>query len=585
MSREANRRSSVGVAGDMPWMVALCAIAGLVFIAAVLYVGALANPDVRQLGTKDPFAIVAAFAGGDVAPSGLQILVTVGIFAVLAAIAVVLVAAGRKQMAMRSRVDYKARWMAQKRDMGKLLADEAEKDAERLRARPAGIGVTLATHLPSKLPLYATWEYVQIWLMGPRAGKTSCVCVPQILETKGPVLATSNKRDIVDLTRGPRSEEGVVWVHDVQGLIGEDADWWWNPLSFVRDMETAEKLTGIFQSSAESADAKQDAYFSSAGRETLARLFLAAALGDRPITDVFKWANNPDDKLDDPARILIEAGEVAQGRALGQTQTLTEKQRDGVYGTIRPWIGLLGNRKVLPWITDTGQNRPHFDPWKFVTSTDTIYLISMEGGGNARAITGALAMAVLEAAERTGSLNAGGRLPTPLTAVLDEAANVVRWRELPDKYSHYGSRGIILSTFFQSWQQGVEAYGETGMGKLWSAANIRVIGSGLAEDKYLPFISEAIGPYDAIKKSRTSQSRGSSSTTNLVREKIFEVADLVALPAGRAVMLATQTPAALLKLDHFSARPYADKVKQSQDYYEKRAVERGARVLAEVSGR
>jgi len=57
-------------------------------------------------------------------------------------------------------------------------------------------------------------------------------------------------------------------------------------------------------------------------------------------------------------------------------------------------------------------------------------------------------MAVLEAAERTGSLDAGGRLPTPLTAILNGAANVVRWRELPDKYSYYGSRGIILSTCF-----------------------------------------------------------------------------------------------------------------------------------------
>lgn len=585
MTREANRRSSATGSGELGWMLALGALAVAAVVAAVLYLGALTNAGVQGLASRSPFVIAAAFASGDVRPNFVQVLVTCGIFAALALVVAIVLRAALVQQRMRSRVDYKARYLAQRRDLGKLTAEEAEKDAVRLGARHAGAGVTLATHLPSHLKLYATWEYVQIWLMGPRAGKTSCVCVPQIIETAGPVLATSNKRDIVDLTRGPRSEQGVVWVHDIQGLIGEDADWWWNPLSFVRDMETAEKLTGIFQSSAESADAKQDAYFSAAGRETLARLFLAAALGDRPITDVFKWANNPDDKLDDPARILMAAGEEAQGRALGQTQTLTEKQRDGVYGTIRPWIGLLGNRKVLPWITDTGEDRPHFDPWKFVTSTDTIYLISMEGGGNARAITGALAMAVLEAAERTGSLHPGGRLPTPLTAVLDEAANVVRWRELPDKYSHYGSRGIILSTFFQSWQQGVEAYGETGMGKLWSAANIRVVGSGLAEDKYLPFIAQAVGDFDAVKKSRSSQLRGSSTTTSLQRERIFDVSDLVALPAGRAVMMATQTPAALLKLDHFSEREYAEKVKQSQKYYEGRAVERGAQKIQEAAGR
>lgn len=47
-----------------------------------------------------------------------------------------------------------------------------------------------------------------------------------------------------------------------------------------------------------------------------------------------------------------------------------------------------------------------------------------------------------------------GRLATPLLGILDEAANVCRWKALPDQYSHYGSRGIIL----QSWSQGVEVW-------------------------------------------------------------------------------------------------------------------------------
>ena len=37
-----------------------------------------------------------------------------------------------------------------------------------------------------------------------------------------------------------------------------------------------------------------------------------------------------------------------------------------------------------------------------------------------------------------------GGLALPLVAVLDEVANVCRWRELPDLYSHYGSRGIVV---------------------------------------------------------------------------------------------------------------------------------------------
>ena len=49
--------------------------------------------------------------------------------------------------------------------------------------------------------------------------------------------------------------------------------------------------------------------------------------------------------------------------------------------------------------------------------------------------------------------------------VLDEAANVCRWRELPNLCSHYGSRGILM-TLLQSWTQGVEVWGRDGMRKL-----------------------------------------------------------------------------------------------------------------------
>ncbi len=89
------------------------------------------------------------------------------------------------------------------------------------------------------------------------------------------------------------SEIGTVWAHDVQGIIGEEPTWWWNPLSFVTDTETAEKLADVFLASATDAGAKQDAYFESDSKRLLSHLFFAAAVGRRPITDVFAWAQDP----------------------------------------------------------------------------------------------------------------------------------------------------------------------------------------------------------------------------------------------------------------------------------------------------
>ncbi|GAA1979560.1 hypothetical protein GCM10009718_15440 [Isoptericola halotolerans] len=92
---------------------------------------------------------------------------------------------------------------------------------------------------------------------------------------------------------------------------------------------------------------------------------------------------------------------------------------------------------------------------------------------------------MVEAAEELAARSAGGRLATPLLGVLDEAANVCRWRELPNLYSHYGSRGIVPMTILQSWSQGVEVWGESGMKKLWSASNVKVYGGGVSEVAFL----------------------------------------------------------------------------------------------------
>jgi type IV secretory pathway TraG/TraD family ATPase VirD4 len=572
--REAHRRPQPGT-NEGPALFMLGVIALLFVVALLIWGTAMLNSKVGDLGSSNPFDVIGGVLSGKLTPEPLQIIVLVLASLVLAVLAAGIVVGAIRRRSSGSRIDYKGRSMAQSRDLAELLPKQAAKDAERLNASHTGAGSPLGAQLGTNKPLRASYEWVQIWLMGPRAGKTSCVCVPQILETAGPVVATSNKRDIVDLTRGPRSMKGHVYVHDVQNIIGEPPTWWWNPLSFVTDYESAAKLADIFISSSTEAGATQDAYFKGAAKETLTRLFLAAAVAGRPITDVFQWANDPKDEGGEtektPGYLLRAHGYEAQWSALERTQGLPDKQLAGVYDNLRTWITVLGNEKVLPWIVDDGTTRPHFDPASFINSTDTLYGISREGDGSARAITGALTMAVLTAAERIGSRQVGGRLTTPLVAVLDEVANVCRWKDLPDVYSHYGSRGIIMSSFFQSWSQGVEAYGETGMNKLWSAANIRVVGRGLSEDRFLPFASNLIGDHDVIKRSTSTQKHGRSVGTSIQRERIFETSDISSLPGGRAILLASGMPAALIKLTHWSDKNYADLVRQSQEYYENKA--------------
>lgn len=420
------------------------------------------------------------------------------------------------------------------------------------------IGKTLG-----QMPLYGTWEDMHIDIWGPRTGKTTSRAVPAILDAPGGVLVTSNKRDVVDATRDVRAEAGPVWVFDPQGIALENPTWWWNPLSYVTDEVRAAKLADHFASGSRDPGAKTDAYFDPAGQDLLAGLLLAAALDVRPITDVYTWLTRPTEE--EPIDILRRHGYDLTADQVRGVITAPEKQRGGIYGTAQQMASCLTNRQVAAWVNPQGNPdlRPQFDPAAFVRDGGTLYSLSKEGRGTAGPLVTALTVAVVEAAEELAAGSAGGRLSVPLLGVLDEAANVCRWRELPNLYSHYGSRGIVLMTILQSWSQGVDVWGESGMRKLWSASNVKVYGGGVSEDAFLESLSKLIGDYDRQASSVSSGRGGRSVNQQLHRERILDVADLAAMPKGRAVVLSSGNRPTLIRTQPWMTGPHAEKVKAS----------------------
>ncbi|ABY22853.1 type IV secretion protein [Renibacterium salmoninarum ATCC 33209] len=206
---------------------------------------------------------------------------------------------------------------------------------------------------------------------------------------------------------------------------------------------------------------------------------------------------------------------------------------------------------MLAWC-EPGQAKEPFDPVAFVGSTDSLFLLSQEGTGSAGPIVAALVKAVLSAAEKKAATN-GGRLPVPLVAVLDEAANICRIPELPDKYSHYGSRGIMPITILQSYEQGEEAWGRAGMAKLFSAANLTTVGGSITSTDFLKRVSDLIGTYQynerTVSYNSGGQGRpgGTSIGSQRHTENILEVSDLAALPADRIVVISSACPPVLAK--------------------------------------
>ena len=101
------------------------------------------------------------------------------------------------------------------------------------------------------------------------------------------------------------------------------------------------------------------------------------------------------------------------------------------------------------------------------------------------------------------------------------------------------------------------------MRKLWSASNIAVYGGGVKEPEFLNELSQMIGDYDKHTRS-TSVGRGNRSTSHQVqRERTLDVADLGALPRGRAIVFASGAPATLVETVPWMRGPQAEAVRAS----------------------
>jgi type IV secretory pathway TraG/TraD family ATPase VirD4 len=557
------RRDPGGLSGEV--VLLWVGIALVVVVIASVYAAVQIGHRIDGTGAevpRDPFELFFGLLGGKVAWPAAGTWVLAGVAAVLVVVGVLVALALRSTRRRRSRVDSAAAYMGRGRDVEALSRKNAVATARRLGVSQSP-GVPIGRTVGGGQMLYGSWEDMHIDISGPRTGKTTSRAVPAILEAPGAVLVTSNKRDIVDATRDVRATAGPVWVFDPQGIALEEPSWWWNPLSYVTDEVRAARMAEHFAAGSRDPGARTDAYFDPAGQDLLAGLLLAAALDRRPITDVYTWLTRPTDET--AVDILREHDFRLTADQVAGVVSAPEKQRGGIYGTAQQMAACLTNRAVARWVTPQSalDQRPHFDPETFVRASGTLYSLSKEGRGTAGPLVTALTVAVVEAAEELATRSPGGRLSTPLLGVLDEAANVCRWRELPNLYSHYGSRGIVLMTILQSWSQGVQVWGDSGMKKLWSAANIKVYGGGVSEAAFLEDLSRMIGDYDR-QASSVSNARGQRTVSQqLHRERILDVADLAALPKGRAVVFASGSRPTLIRTQPWMTGQHAEAVRAS----------------------
>lgn len=449
--------------------------------------------------------------------------------------------------------------MAKARDieplMAKAITDKARslrpslKDAKRVDAKDTGI--LLGNLQGSRHEVRMGFEDVAVAIMAPRSGKTTSLAIPSMLAAPGPVLLTSNKAagDAFTTAYAARAAAGQVWTMDPQQIAHAAREMWWNPLASAKSLDGAGRLAGHFLAASVDASAQGD-FWSKAGSNILSQLLLAAALDERPITDIMQWLAFPADRT--PLDILRDHNFAAVAAQLKGTVEGPPETRDGIYETARQYAAALLNSEIAAWVTPQ-KDAAEFRPADFVTSTDTLFLLSKDGGG-ASALIAACADSVMRAATAQAE-RAGGRLDPPMLAILDEAANVCKISDLPDLYSHLGSRGIIPITILQSYRQGQKVWGDAGMDAMWSASTVKVIGSGIDDPDFADKLSRLIGDHDVETTSTSHSESGKSTSVSMRQERILPADAIRALPKGTALCFATGMRVAMLDLRPWYLEP------------------------------
>jgi len=161
-----------------------------------------------------------------------------------------------------------------------------------------------------------------------------------------------------------------------------------------------------------------------------------------------------------------------------------------------------------------------------------------------------------------------------MVPILDEAANICRIADLPDLYSHLGSRGMVPVTILQPYQQGVADWGEPGMAALWGAAARKVIGAGIDDPRLARDLATLVGQHDVPVRSASYGDGRASEQVSLRRPELMQSADIRALPPGTA----------LLKLRPWYTGPHSGRIaaatRQAEDAMRRGALEMAGPVSA-----
>ena len=272
----------------------------------------------------------------------------------------------------------------------------------------------------------------------PRTYKTAFLA-DVILRYPGPIIATTTKADIYDLTAAVRAQHGRVHVFNPQHIGGVASTFCWNPVAGCEDPATAIRRADAFAFAVSQKGVEDATFWSAKASDYLRGYFCAAALARYDLRSVAAWVAGAEPDV--PERILLAAGARQWARTLAELRSEAHKTAATVRMVMSRALAFMADpalaASVLPGPGDG------FDIPSFLDGAGTVYLIADAVSEEAPVapLFAAMATEIHYIAAQLGQASSSGRLDPPLLMGLDEVTQICPV-PLPFWLSDSGGKGI-----------------------------------------------------------------------------------------------------------------------------------------------
>ncbi|HTK63361.1 MAG TPA: TraM recognition domain-containing protein, partial [Pseudonocardia sp.] len=282
--------------------------------------------------------------------------------------------------------------------------------------------------------------------------------------------------------------------------------------------------------------AGNDRVFRERATMVLSAYLLTAALTQRTMYDVLKWATEK--PLTNEAADLLAGFYPALALNLQAETEMVARTADAVWMSVRRVVEPLTN----PALLELCMPDPHdaFDAATFIKTNGSLFLIAgQHQAAQVAPLLTALADHWLTTAQDLALTYPARRLDPPATAVLDELPNATPLPELPDIVSDSAGRGVIIHWAAQSLAQLEDTFSPTRARQLLDNTTTLTAFGALKDARALEWLSTLTGHHDRPRWQHHNDAFMAGGRTSVGTETVptYRPGDIRGLPPGHVLII------------------------------------------------